>query len=185
VSYGPLLRDRLEAVLCGEAGTTRVMAAGRFHRRVPDRQGADVDLEPPAVAERSVEAVVGDGAPFVENNPYDGFGLFEHAVTIRVSYALTHAGGDVPEGLTAQHGAGTLDAIRARSVTDAADIDQVLGWPENWQVAGGDPHVIDLEMVRGRPPGFAPRGDVAVLEIPFRLVVRARLDATAYATAPA
>lgn len=166
MSYGTVLRQRIEALICGETGTTRTMAASRFHRRAPG------SMDPPAdSSERAIEVEIGPphDLPGQVNNPLDGHALYEHDVTIRVHYALTHAGGDLAEGLTEQHGPGTWDAVRDRATTDAHDLYAVLAWHENH--AGTDPVIIDLAPTA--PGRLVQRPGVAVLELPYRLWVQA------------
>jgi hypothetical protein len=168
MSYGTTLRQALEALLCGESGTTRVLTAGRFHRRSPDRP------DPPAdSSERAVEIELSPGTPTHVLNNIDSYALFDHRLVVRVFYALTLAGGDLAEGLTEQTGPGTWDAIRDRAMQDAHDVGIVLGWGEN--VAGLSPAIVQM-LPAGGPSGPVARGNVAVLELPFSLQVWARND---------
>lgn len=167
MSYGAVIRQRVEALLTGESGTTRTLAAGRFHRRAPDRSLAQTARD---TAERAVEVVLGVGRPLDGLNTLDSPLLVEHRLTVRVAYLVTHAGGDAGETLHEQSGAGTLDAVRDRALTDAFDIVNVLCWHENR--AGTDPTLVAIGP-DGDPALGEPDDGVAVLEIPFALTASA------------
>jgi hypothetical protein len=173
-SYGRALRQRIEALLLGSAGTSRVLEPGRFHLRAPDRT---LDGHPLHSSERAVEVVLEPGTPLVPINTLDTTGFYRHRLTVRVRYALTRAGGDLAEGLGEQVGSATLDDVRDRAVTDAADIYRVLTYHENR--AGTDPAILSCQP-DGEPLGPIDDGDdVAVMELGFLLDVEAAM--TAYA----
>jgi hypothetical protein len=166
VSYGSVLRTWAENLLLGASGTTRTLASGRFHLEAADSP----DAHPADSVERAVKVSVRPGTNLVPVNPYDNLVYRRHRVVIRVSYALTHAGGDAAETLTEQSGAGTLDAVHDRAATDAHDIETVLVWHENR--GGTDPAI-----VRVLPPdgdlALDVRGDRAVLELAYTVDVQA------------
>lgn len=174
-SYGRALRQHLESLLLGTAGTYRTLAVGRFHLRAAD---GDLEAHPLHSAERALEVRVEPGEPLVPINGLDTHALYRHRLVIRVRYAYTRAGGDLVEGLTEQHGSGTLDDVRDRAATDTADIYRVLTYHENH--AGTDPAIIAI-VPEGAPAGVDDDGDeIAVLELAFTLDVYASL-ASAYA----
>lgn len=128
MGYSTTIRQRFENLLTGATGTTHTMVAGRFHLDAEDDQNYA------STAERRVDVKLGIGVPIpgTSMNQIDSFVLREHVATITVEYERTHAGGDSAEGLTEQHGPGTDDAITDRMTLDAHDIENVLGWHENW-----------------------------------------------------
>lgn len=166
MSYGTTLRAALEALIAGESGSTRTMSASRFHRRSPDRP------ETPALdsSERAFEVVLEPGTLVHPHNTRDSHALYRHDLAVRVHYALTHAGGDLAEGLTEQHGPGTLDAIRDRAVTDVHDLVTLLTWGEN--TSGLSPAIVSL--VSEGKPTMTVSPSRAVLEVPFALLVWAQ-----------
>jgi len=175
MSLASPIRTRIEKLLTGETGSGRTMATGRFRRRSPD-----LDLVAEAAsqiatdnAERAFEVDVGMPAEMDPVNPLDNFALYELAVTIRVAYGFTNAGGDMAEGNTSQTGAGTLDAIRDRAGTDVHDILSVLTWYAN--LDGLDPVLYDLHPTPGEKPAVVASPSLAVLSIPYRARIRATL----------
>jgi hypothetical protein len=171
VSYGSAIRQRIEALILGTAGTTHVMEAGRFHLEAPDAPG--FDAHPLHSAERAVRVGVRPGTNIRLCNPFDGFVLRRHRVLVRVSYALTHAGGDLAETVTEQSGPATLEAVEDRATTDAHDIERVLVWPENR--AGVSPTVYAIQPIQIEPT-FDVQEDRVVMELPFWVDVQAALS---------
>lgn len=163
MSYGTTLRLALEALLAGESGSTRTMSSARFHR-CP----ADTDAPPAHSAERAVRVYIRPGTYVHPHNTRDPHCLKRHRVTVRVWYALTHAGGDLAEGLTEQHGPGTLDAVSDRATTDEHDIATVLTWGEN--TAGLSPHISSL-VPNGEPSDPAQEGNTAHVDFPYEMLV--------------
>jgi hypothetical protein len=168
------LRTTIESLLLGTAGTTRTMASGRFRLRAPD--GALED-HPANAAERTVEVVISPAEHPFGWNGLDGFVIQQSAMTVRVGYLYTNAGGDQAEALTEQSGAATLDVIRDRAATDAHAIDVVLQWHENY--SGTDPAIISINK-SGPPSPVAIVGDRAVLEIPYVITSKATLPGSGY-----
>ena len=163
------LRQHYERLITGETGTTRTLTSGRFVRRAPD---GGIEQHPASSAERHIEVILGPPAETPPGvNPLDGFGFFTQRLTVRVSYLLTHAGGDLTEALGEQDGAGTWDVIRDRAITDALDLQTVLSWHENR--SGTDPVIVQVVPL----PAVGPtrQGVLAILEQPFDLVVKATL----------
>jgi hypothetical protein len=161
------IRARLEAIACDGYGVTRTIATGRF-ARVPEDAPDALPLD---ASERRVRAACGvprapDG---VVNNPLDGFALYAIPVDFTVAYVRTNAGGDWAEGLTEQHGPGTLDVVRDRAGTDAHDLLVALTWLENW--AGLDPFLIDVGPAG--EPSFDEEGQRVVMHLPLVATVRA------------
>jgi hypothetical protein len=162
VSYGRPLRQWAENLLLGTAGTDRTIAAGRFALESPDGQ------VPHHSAERRVRVTVSPGTPDGPVNNQDGQILRNHTLTVRVTYAVTHAGGDLAELVGEQDGAGTVEAIEDRMATDAHDVEAALMWGPN--AAGLDPQIVN---VTPAAPGFDVGEDRAVLSLPFTLLVLA------------
>ncbi len=157
------VRTALEALLAGESGSTRTLAAGRFHRC--DAAGT-LDQHPVDSIERAFEVVISAGLPHDGVNAFDPFQIRDHKVTIRVGYAVTNAGGDAVEAVSEQDGAGTLRAIQDRAQTDALDITTVLSWPDNR--AGGDPKIV-LLYPDGAPADPVIKGQIAIMELSFAM----------------
>lgn len=164
-SAGYALRAHFEGLLTGASGTGYTLAADRFHLVAQDES---VDTHPAHSIERACEVVLEAGEPFVERNPYDGFDFVRFALRVRIGYALTHAGGDLVEGLTEQHGAATTSALRDRALTDALDVVRVLTWPDNR--GSVDPTIIAVIAEEAYELDLGT--DRAVLTIPFRLDTR-------------
>jgi len=164
-SAGYALRSHVEALLTGASGTGYTLAADRFHLVSQDET---ITSHPAHSIERAVEVVLGDAEPLVERNPYDGFDLVRLALTVRVGYALTRAGGDLVEGLTEQHGSATTGSVRDRALTDYLDVVRVLTWPDNR--GSLDPAVIAI--LAEAAYELEESEDRVVLSIPFRLDVR-------------
>jgi hypothetical protein len=162
VSYGRPLRQWAENLLLGTTGSDRTIAAGRFALESPDGQ------VPHNTAERRVRVTVTPGAAHVPVNTLDGQVLRDHRLTVRITYAVTHAGGDLAELVGEQSGAGTLEAIEDRMATDQHDVEQCLLWGPN---AGGvDPAIVNV--VPGEPASDVDE-DRAVLTLPYTLTVLA------------
>ncbi len=170
-SYGRALRTHLEGLLLGTAGV-RTMAVGRFHKPSPDRSADDTE-----VAERAIEVVLSPGTPLVPVNSLDDFAFYRHRFVVRVRYLFTRAGGDLAEGLTESDGSGTLEDVRDRATTDAADIARVLIYHENRDPLSASPLEILVIAQDGEPdePTPAAGSTVAILEVPFLVDVQASL----------
>jgi hypothetical protein len=166
VSYGRPLRQWAENLLLGTAGSDRTIAAGRFHLESPDAPA--FDGPPTHSAERAVKVTVRPGSPNVPVNTLDNLVLRDHALTVRITYALTHAGGNLAESVDEQGGAGTLEAVEDRAGTDQHDVEAVLMWGPN--AAGTDPVIVN---VTPGAPTFEAEDDRAVLTLPYTLLVLA------------
>ena len=164
MSYGAGLRTWAENLILGSTGTTRTMTAGRFHL-----ESADVaqDGGPVNSCERAIHVRVKGRNTLDGVNTIDSSGLYTHEMTVRVSYALTNAGGDAAETVTEQSGAGTVDAINDRATTDQHDIDMVLFWHEN--AAGTSPAVVNI--TSRAPDDVAFGTDRATLTLQYTLTV--------------
>lgn len=168
MSHASELRGVLADLLLGARGTTRTITAGRFVEHAPD---APVDGMPADAAERRFEIVMMEGANSRPYNAIDGFKLARFDVTIRLTYSLTNAGGDVVESDTPQGGPGTLDAIRDRANSDRMEIERVLSWVENtYGVAVTGATMIGAYEKQDRPPSGASRGTVYVYEIFYEML---------------
>lgn len=164
------LRAQLVALLTGAAGTTKVMPAGRFVEAEP---GKTLEQCAADAVERRVEVLVARGKPITALNGYDPGVLMEHAVTIRVGYLETDAGGGAPEGATPAGGSGIHEDIQDRAAADAHDITMVLTWGENFPTSG--PAVFDVQRAAGEEDRLLePDGQRVILEVP--LLVRAEWD---------
>jgi hypothetical protein len=168
------LRTTIEALLLGTAGSTRTMAADRFHLRAPD--GALED-HPSNAAERTIEVVIDSPVPLDGFNGLDSSVLYVQRMTIRIRYLMTGAGGDMTEGLTEQSGGATIDLIRDRANTDAHAINVVLNWHENY--SGTDPRIVNI-VPDGPPSGPVTQGDRAILELPFTMTTQATMPGSSY-----
>ncbi len=125
MSWNDAIREYIETLLCDGAGTNRTLNIGLFTRHTPDAA-----LDQSDAAERRVTVVVFKAPGGLYNN-VDGFKLQPISVTVRVTYAITNAGGDMTDGQTPQHGAGTLDEVMSRAPSDSTEIERVLTWGEN------------------------------------------------------
>lgn len=164
--------QRIEALILGTYGDSPYVLESdpqRF-KILPDDQQSLEKLSQ-AVLERTVELVIDPQVEFDRFNQLDGYGIFEHQLTVRVGYQLTDMGDRDSEALDPQNGAGSIRAIRARATTDAHDIINVLTWYGNHD--GCDPHIIDISP-NGQPSTQISPG-ACILNIPFRLLVRATM----------
>lgn len=165
-SAGNALRAHIEGLLTGASGTGYTLDAGRFHLV---EEGKTADDHPINAGERACEVVIATAGPLVPRNPYDGFSFETFAVTVRIAYALTKAGGDLVEGLTEQNGSATLGAIRDRALTDYLDIVRVLSWPDN----RGNVNPAIIALICEEPYSLDDDAkDRVIVEIPFRLDAR-------------
>jgi hypothetical protein len=158
------IRSHYEGLALGTSGTTYTITSGRFHLRSPDR-AAEAGYA--SSAERAFEVRVDPLGHLDPPNVLDGFSFDRYRVTIRVTYALTNAGGDLTDTLAEQDGAGTLDAITDRWATDVHDLRTVVEWHENQLTS---PAGILLEMDAAR---LTQRGQMMVGELPFVVTVKA------------
>lgn len=162
------LRTTVEALILGTAGTTRTMAAGRFRLSAPD---GDVDDDPRFVADRTFKVVLDSPEPLDGFNSLDTFVMYRQRMTVRITYLVTHAGGDLVESVSqGNSGSGEIDDIRDRSNTDAHDLNVVLGWHENY--AGTDPRIVTIQP-EGPPSGPNINGTLAIFELPFLMITKA------------
>lgn len=172
MAYADALQTRMEGLLLGTEGVSPwTIPAGHFRLR----GGPDpLELVSVASAERLVDVDVGMPSPLKPVNHLDGYGLFQHPLTVRVSYTLTGAG-DVFDAPGAQSGTATDTAVRNRAVADAHAIHGVLGSLRNW--AGlTDPQVIDVFARPDNPLGdLALAPERAILTITMQVWVRAAL----------
>jgi hypothetical protein len=176
VSYASGIRQGLEALLLGTSGTTKTMAAGRFHLASPDRALED---HPVASAERAVRVVLRPGRDIRPANGCDNFVLREHRVLVRIAYVVTHAGGDAAEAAGEQSGAGTLDAVMDRVTTDQHDVESVLCWLPN-ATSITTPAVFGCQRTEDEPAlNEAAGGQLLILELPFTVFVEASTNGTA------
>ena len=164
-SAGSALRSWIEGLLTGAQGTGYTLESGRFHLVAEDKTAED---HPINAGERAVEVAIEAAEPFVDRNPYDGFCFVRFAVTVRIAYALTKAGGDLVEGLTEQNGSATLGAIRDRALTDYLDVVRVLSWPDN----RGSTNPVIIALIAEDSYSLESGDDRVLLEIPFRLDAR-------------
>ena len=180
MGYLGSLRRHYEALLCDGTGTGHTLAAGRFTRRV------DALADPASLAERQLDVRLSPGRPEPIPNPIDLFVYMTHVLSIVVTYARTQGGDDLAEGITAQDGAGTDDALADRADTDAQDIGSVLEWLDNWPVTGGGangvPEVFDVGQDLASEPTVELAPSRATLTLRYR--VRCRTTRTATALAP-
>ncbi len=148
MSHVSELRGVLVDLLLGSRGTTRTVTPGRFTQETPDLAG---DMSPPAdAAERRFKVVVMEAGGSRPYNAGDGFKLELFDVVIRLSYSLTNAGGDMVDGLTPQHGAGTLDEVMSRAPSDSTEIERVLSWHENTHGVAAQGGAGTLDAIRDR-----------------------------------
>lgn len=172
-SYGRALREHLEGLVLGTTGS-RTMTTGRFHKCAPDRSLDDAEA---SAGERAIEVVVSPGVPLLPVNSLDDFAFYRHTVRVRVRYLFARAGGDLSEGLTEMDGSATLEALRDRATTDAADIARVLIHHDNRAPLDAPPVTLLVIAQDGEPtePTPAAGSSVAILEVPFLVDVMASL----------
>jgi hypothetical protein len=165
MAYLQTHRERIEAILTTAYGTTRTIAAGRFHL------GADDSQDLASTAERRVTVRVGPGKnlPGTSPNELDSYKLSEHMLTVAIEYMRTTAGGGLAESITdaEQQGPATDEAIDDRIAMDQTDVAAVLCWYENW--TGLTPSIIKIEEVRDAAPVVTRTTDTVRAVITFVL----------------
>lgn len=166
---GASVRGHIESLIAGESGTTRVMDS-RFRRKSSDAQS--LEHQPVDSCERRFEVRIPPGGLLHPINPLSGRKWRTHDMLVRVSYALTNAGGDNGEALGEQSGGATVDKIYDRMDSDATDLESVLVWHENR--AGTDPVIVAL-YPSGSSPSLVLLEDRLIVELRYTMVTQATL----------
>lgn len=160
-----------ELLAAHEAVVVALMEGLGFRLVPPDVKPEDV---PPGSLERRFEVELGQAKPLsgLRTNTLNGYRNETHPLTVRVAYAVTGAGGDEPSTRGEQSGPATLDAVRARSRTDAQRILITIGRQSPF--AGLAPAVIDCRPTDA-PPGWTEGATLCVLSVTFDLWTRTSL----------
>lgn len=170
--YNTTIINNFENVILGTAGNTFTVPTGSF--RIIDDSVSSLSRMPVNAIEHCVEVVIGNGSEEYPVNPYDGFGLYRHPVSVKIGYQLTNDGDEDSEQLTPQSGAGTIKAIRARWSTDQHALRQALEW--NCNPPAEDPFVISLTSSDAPSFDIDEPGQKVIGTINFSMVVRVLLN---------
>lgn len=173
MSYLKPLSDRLDSIILGNTSNSGFgVSVGRFHKMADEV--ISIENQPLNVLERSFNTILSPGYEVIPVNPLDGFGLFYHDVTVTVGYSLTGFGDPDAESPDEFSAGSSLPPVQNRAATDAHDIKSALEWYEN--VAGLDPHVINMAL-NGKPSlSIDKQKGTAVLSIPFLMMVKASVQ---------
>ncbi len=152
----------------GEAPFT--ITQERFH--LLGDEYSEIEDGPLNRAERAFTVEVEPGQEEYPVNSYDGYGIYNHDVNVKVSYQLTNMGDDT-DTYTEQATSGDIRRVRDKADGDKHTITTCLCWHANW--SNLDPAVIYIQAVQTPSLVVNRQTHMAVLTIPLKVQVSANI----------